>query len=443
MHCRSCEVLIEEKLKEISDIKSVNICFRSHKADIYSSKPLDLEMIKQKIAEAGYEVGVEKPKTWINLDPQVYRDLTKAVIILALLYFALDYLGVFHLSAGSLSNPSSLAVVVLIGVAAGFSSCMALVGGLILGISAHHSEKNPEATPAQKFRPHIFFNLGRLISYLIFGGLIGLVGKAFQLSEPILGTLTIVIGIIMLLLGLQLTEISPRLANLSFSLPATISKYFGIKKHQEKEYSHTNSMLVGALTLFLPCGFTQAMQLFAMSTGSFWRGAAIMGAFALGTAPGLLGIGGLTSIIKGRFSHSFFKFAGVVVVVLAILNISNGLSLTGLNLKLPSSSNEPVKLSSSSSPSLTDDGFQVVHMTQIDSGYQPNSFTIKKGVPVKWIVDSKDSSTCAASLFSQELNIRKFLNPGDNVFEFTPDAVGTIPFSCSMGMYRGSFTVIN
>ncbi len=443
MHCRSCEILIEDKLKEIPEIKSVQISYKKRLADIYSKKRLDLSAVNSKILEAGYEVGEDKPKSWITTNPEIYKDLTKCVIILAVLYFLLSRLGVFNLSAGSLSNPSSLIVVVLIGITAGFSSCMALVGGLILGISARHSEKHPEATPIQKFRPHLFFNIGRISSYFLLGGMIGLIGKAFQLSGPTLGVLTIVVGIVMLIVGLQLTELSPRLANVSFSLPGSISKFIGIKKHHEKEYSHTNSMMVGALTFFLPCGFTQAMQLYAMSTGNFWQGALVMGAFALGTAPGLLGVGGLTSVIKGAFARRFFKFAGIIVTILAILNISNGLNLTGLGSKLSFGNFSSAKNLGADTNVTTENGVQIVRMTQTGSGYQPNSFIVKKGIPVKWIVDSKDPNSCAASLFSQDLNIRKFLKPGENTFEFTPDKVGLIPFSCSMGMYRGSFTVVD
>jgi sulfite exporter TauE/SafE len=160
-------------------------------------------------------------------------------------------------------------VVLIVGLTAGISTCMALVGGLVLGISARFSEKHPEASPAQKFRPHIFFIIGRIISYFILGGVIGLLGKAFQLSGPSLGFLTIIVGVVMLILGAQLTEIFPRLSNGGLTLPSSISKFLGIKKHHQKEYSHTNSVLTGALTFFLPCGFTQAMQLYAMSTGKF------------------------------------------------------------------------------------------------------------------------------------------------------------------------------
>jgi plastocyanin domain-containing protein len=203
-------------------------------------------------------------------------------------------------------------------------------------------------------------------------------------------------------------------------------------------------MLVGALTFFMPCGFTQAMQLYAMSTGNFLSGALIMGTFALGTAPGLLGIGGLTSAIKGTFARRFFKFAGIVVVSLAVFNISNGLNLTGLIAKFSSSSaKSESKASPTSDPNVVEaNGKQIVRMTQNSNGYSPNSFTIKKGMPTKWIVNSTDPNSCAASLYSSQLNVRSYLKYGENIFEFTPTEVGRINFSCSMGMYRGYFEVV-
>lgn len=444
MHCQSCEILIEEKIKEIPEVKNLNISWKRKSADVFSKRPIALELIRQKVEAAGYQVGREDEKAWLTLEPIVYTDLTIAVICLFGLYLIARALGIFHLSFGSLSNPSSLLIVLLIGLTAGFSTCMALVGGLILGISARHSEKHPEATPLQKFRPHLFFNLGRIASYLLLGGLIGLIGKAFQFSGLLLGTITIIVGLVMLLVGLQLTELSPRLANISLTLPTGISKFFGIKKHHQKEYSHMNSALVGGLTFFLPCGFTQAMQLFAMSSGSFWHGALIMAVFALGTAPGLLGVGGLTSVVKGVFARRFFKFAGIVVAVLAIINISNGLNLTGVSARL--SFGQPAKTEIAKpepEPSKSAGNIQIIRMEQNANGYSPNNFTVKKNLPVKWIINSRDSGSCASSIYSSQLGIRQYLNSGENVIEFTPQNTGKISFSCSMGMYRGSFTVVN
>lgn len=441
MHCRSCEILIEDKLKEIKEMKKVSVSYKHKNAEIYSLKPISENLVEQKIEEAGYEIGNDN-KEWITRDREKYKDIALSFVWIAILYFVIKTLGLFNISIGSTNNPSNLMVVLLIGLTAGFSSCMALVGGLVLGISAKHAEKHPEATPAQKFRPHLFFNLGRIISYFILGGLIGLIGKAFQFSGPTLGILTVIVGLVMLTVGLQLTELFPRLQNFSFTLPPFLAKWLGIKKRHEKEYSHANSMLVGALTFFLPCGFTQAMQLYAMSTGNFWSGALIMGIFALGTAPGLLGIGGLTSILKGQKARRFFKFAGLIVVFLAIFNISNGLNLVGINIKLPSFNSN--KNNTTIPNSVTqENGIQTIRMDQVANGYQPNNITVKKNIPVKWIVNSVDPNSCASSFYVPKLNIRKFLQAGENIFEFTPQETGTINFSCSMGMYRGSINVID
>lgn len=441
MHCRSCELLIEEKLKEIPEVSNVQVSYKKKNAFVYSKHQIANKDLTKAVEEAGYTIGIDDKNDWISRDLSVYRDIGVCAIILIVVFFLARKLGLFNISIGG-GNPSNLFIVFLIGITAGLSTCMAMVGGLILGISARHAEKHPEATPLQRFRPHLFFNIGRISSYFILGGLIGLMGKAFQLSATTLGLLTIIIGIVMLFLGFQLIELFPKLKSISFTLPSGISKALGIKKHHEKEYSHFNSIITGALTFFLPCGFTQAMQLYAMSTGNFLSGALIMGIFALGTAPGLLGIGGLTSVIRGAFAKKFFKFAGLVVISLAIFNISNGFNLTGISAKLSSININNSQNDDSNSSVRIENGIQIVNMTQNSSGYAPNKFTIKNGIPVKWIVNSTDPNSCAASLYSEKLDIHRFLKAGENVFEFTPEEIGTIPFSCSMGMYRGQFNVI-
>ncbi|TSC93825.1 MAG: Uncharacterized protein Athens101428_524, partial [Candidatus Berkelbacteria bacterium Athens1014_28] len=278
-------------------------------------------------------------------------------------------------------------------------------------------------------------------SYFLLGGIIGLMGKVFQLSGTVLGILIIVVGLVMLILGLQLTEIFPRISNGGLTLPSGIARLLGIKKHHEKEYSHINSMIVGALTFFLPCGFTQAMQLYAMSTGNFWSGALIMGVFALGTTPGLLGVGGLSSVLKGASAKKFFKFAGLLVTILAILNIRNGINLTGWKINLPSNESATGEENQNDSNVTLENGVQVVKMVQLAGGYRPNKFTIKQDIPVKWLIDSQ-SDSCASSITIPKLKIKKYLQRGENTIEFTPKDLGKLKFSCLMGMYTGEFNVI-
>lgn len=442
MHCRSCEMLIEDHLSRLPGVKKAHVSYKKKSADIYhDDQRLDMAAIGEAIREAGYDIGLDDKKYLLSSNPEDYKDLGIAVLFLVGIYLILKNFGILNLNFGvSTSNPSSLWVILLIGVTAGFSTCMALVGGLTLGISARHAEMHPEATPLQKFKPHLFFNLGRIATYAFLGGILGSLGSVFQLSSFTLGILTIAVGTVMLIMGLQLIEIFPIVNGIKFTLPKFVSHALGIKKHHEKEYSHKNSAILGGLTFFLPCGFTQAMQLFAMSTGNFFTGALVMGTFALGTAPGLLGIGGLTSVVRGIFAKRFFKFAGVLVIFFSVFNIANGYNLTGWQLGGGASSSAI----QGTDPNVTiENGVQIVKMTESARGYSPNSFTIKKGVPVKWVIDAQAPNSCASSLVISKLGVNKHLQGGENTIEFTPNEVGPLKFSCSMGMYTGVFNVVD
>lgn len=441
MHCRSCELLIEDELKTIPGITKAVASQKKACALIdYNSSELKVEEISEAIAKAGFKLGLTEKPPLFSHNPQNYLDIFFSAIILFFLYIFVDGLGLSKYFSVNPNHPSNLLTVVLIGLTAGFSTCMALIGGIILGVSARFSQTNLKASAGQKFTPHLFFNLGRIVSFAVFGGLIGLLGSFFQFSGFSLGLMTLAVALVMLTLGLQLTGLFPRIKNNGFILPKAISRLLGIKEHNNQDYSHRNAFLLGTSTFFLPCGFTQAMQLYAVSTGSFISGAAIMGVFALGTAPGLLSIGGLTAAIKGEFAKKFFKFAGLVVSILALFNLNNGLNLLGLN-PVNAFNNRPAKTTTDSQVKINN-GVQIVRMNQTAAGYSPNRFTVSVGIPVRWIIDSKDPNTCASNLVSAKLGVRQSLHPGENIIEFTPKETGTIRFSCSMGMFTGAFNVV-
>jgi sulfite exporter TauE/SafE/copper chaperone CopZ len=443
MHCRSCEILIENKLSKIPEIKKCHSNYKKGIVEIFYDVKPSRKSVEDALREVGYAIGVVGKKPLFTKNASDYKDLGIALLFVIGLYFILKEFGISDLiNVGNASKPTSLSVSLLVGLTAGFSTCLALVGGLILGISARHSEKHPEATPAQKFRPHLYFNIGRIISYAVLGGALGSLGSFLQLSGSALGIIMIAVGLVMFLLGVKLMGISPRLENVNIVFPKKISRLLGVK-NDEREYSHKNAFALGAMTFFLPCGFTQAMQIYAVSTGSFAQGSLIMGLFALGTAPGLLGIGGLTSVIKGVFAQRFFKFSGIVVAGLALFNINNGLNLTNWDLKIGTATETNGAAVQSVDPNVKiENGVQVVRMTESARGYTPNKFTIRQGIPVKWIIDGEEPFSCASSLVSSKIGVRKNLSLGQNIIEFTPMEIGQIPFSCSMGMYRGAFSVI-
>ncbi|MEI7512107.1 MAG: sulfite exporter TauE/SafE family protein [Candidatus Uhrbacteria bacterium] len=432
MHCRSCEILLEGTLKEIPGVSSVNVSYTKGEAEIgYASNHPSQNELKKAVEEAGYSIGTNEQSTWLSRNFNDYREVFIAGAILFVIYFFAKTMGLLDIAlpSGSITYPFAFAI----GLVAGVSTCMAIVGGLILGISARHAETHPEATPWQKFRPHLYFNLGRIGGYALLGGLLGMLGGFFRISGSFQAMLTLAVGLVMVFLGLKLTGISPRLKETSFTLPASIAKFLGINRHQ-KEYSHTSAIITGALTFFLPCGFTQAMQLASINSGSFMSGAMIMGLFAIGTAPALLSIGGLTSIIQGATAKRFYAIVGLAVFLFGLFNVNNSLALLGF---IPSSVSTP---NTSTSGEVTE-GVQIIRMAQKNAGYSPNSFTIKKGIPVKWIITSESPYSCAASISMPAMNIQQSLKAGENIIQFTPTKIGRLPFSCAMGMYRGEFTV--
>lgn len=438
IHCKSCTVLIADELNKIPGVTNAKVDLDSSVATIKisGSEPTKAEL-NRAIKAAGYDysLGYDE-KTIFNKDKNIYGIFILNIVILGIIFWVVESIGLTNLKFNGLGNGGFMALI--IGLTAGFSTCMALVGGLVLGLSARFAEKHKTATIAQRFRPHLFFNLGRILSFSILGGLIGLFGSVFKIDSTMMGLLTIAVGFVMIVLGLQLTELFPRLSGKSLTLPVGLMKLFGIKNHGSKEYSHKNAMILGGLTFFLPCGFTQAMQLLAISSGNFITGATIMGLFAIGTAPGLLGVGGLVSAIKGKFAKNFFRFAGAAVVLMAIYNISNGWILTGYNLDLnfniPSSNNVVI-----------DKNATILSTTFTLSGdIAQKSFEVIAGKPYVLEVDAKDDGQgCMSTIMIPGLyNNPILITKGKVLLPFTANKPGTYKITCAMGIVRGSINVV-
>ncbi len=440
MHCRSCEILIEKNIGKIAGVRSAEVNHRKGIAEVdFAGGSADDAAVAKAVNESGYSLGKSGKLAWLSRDGETWSEIMFGVSALAVLAVIAKVSGVFDGAIGAFGSAPTYPIVFVIGLTAGISTCMAVIGGLVAGFSASYAETHQYASRWERFRPNLFFHAGRLVSYAIFGGAIGALGSAVRLSSGFTGALVVGAGLVMLYLGLKLTGVSPKLSNASLSLPKGFGRALGMAD-ADAEYSHRGAFVGGALTFFLPCGFTQAMQVYAITTGSFVSGATIMLLFALGTMPGLLGVGALTAMLKGMSARIFFRFVGLAVLLLGLFNIANGYGLLGINLPLPSFGSGAGVVAP---PPEIVDGVQVVHMTQSAGGYSPNSFTVKKGVPVRWVIDSTNAYTCAASLRMPAYHIGEFLQAGENVITFTPTETGPVRFTCGMGMYSGTFTVID
>lgn len=322
MHCNSCVVLTESKIGALPNISKVTSKLKNHSVEIVGDfgDKTDTQITEELTAlikENGYTVSVEK-----QIIERNWSDFKIAIPIalgFALLFVLLQKLGIVHLIGGGNVTYGTAFVV---GIVASLSTCMAVVGGLVLSMSATF------AKDGDRIKPQIMFHLGRIVSFFILGGVIGMLGSAFTLNTKGTFILSAVIAIVMLILGLNLLDVFPWVKRLQPGMPKFISK----RAHRVSSLSHTlTPLLVGIATFFLPCGFTQSMQLYTLTTGNFFQGGLTMLAFALGTFPILALISfSPFSIQNSKKSGIFFKSAGLIVILFAIFNLINALVIVGL-----------------------------------------------------------------------------------------------------------------
>ena len=428
MHCPSCELMVERKLKKVVGVRDVDSDFSSGCAiiTIDPQNPPEQAALEAAIKDAGYSLSgsaiAGSNRTWLEIGA--------SLLIIIAGYYVLRAFDLVSL-APSTTEIFSLGAVFVIGLVAGTSSCLAVTGGFLLAIAAKHNERHGMEAPWRKFQPLLHFNVGRLASYFVLGGLVGILGQSLSLSPNMTGYANIAIAIVMMYFALSILHILPKNA---FHMPKRFTRW--ISNLSDSDHPAAPAAL-GALTFFLPCGFTQSLQLVALASGSFLSGAAIMFTFALGTLPFLLGLGALSVSLKGSYSRMFLRFSGVLVFVLALFNLQTGLALAGFT-GIPIFPGDTVQ----KAVSVPRAGAQEVSMTVTRYGYEPSAITIKAGVPVRWLVDGTDASGCTSVLTIPDLNISQPLKRGGNVIEFTAPKKGTLSFMCSMGMVRGAFTVI-
>jgi sulfite exporter TauE/SafE/copper chaperone CopZ len=432
MTCNACEQRVGKAIRRIPGVQRVNVSARKGQAVITSAAPIPTPDISAAVKKAGYRIGRSKAP-WLAKDNQLWTDVLSAAAVVTVVVLLANHFGWLALtdSLTQIAGTGNLLFVALLGVAASISTCMALVGGIVISLAASFAAKYPNATTAQRLRPQLMFNLGRIAGFGLLGALLGVVGSAFTMTGPVLAVAMIVVAVVMGLLGIRLSGISPRLAGAGLTLPGALTKWM----HKDAEYRDWTGLALGAASFFLPCGFTQAVQVYALSTGDALSAGLVMAVFALGTTPGLMGAGGLSTLIK---TDRVFRYIGVVVIAFAVFNV-----LGAVNTLAPAIAQTPTATQRTSN--VTDsDGYQVAKVAIGGSdGYNPRDTVVYAGEPIKWEFQM-DSFSCAAAVNAKNLGIPEllFLEPGTTTVDISLDAPGVYPYSCGMGMYTGTFTAI-
>ena len=437
MTCRSCERRIERHVRAIPNVeRAVASASRAH-VEVTTRGPVSGVDLAEAIEAAGYSVG---RTPWLTRDSQAWLAAGSGLVLIVAVAILAELTGLagFASGAGDIRE-GGVVVAALLGLAAGVSTCMALVGGLVLALSAAAAaDRADEDDPsiAARLRPTATFLAGRVAGFAVLGAGLGALGSRVVLPPVAIAILMIVVALVMTILGIRLTGLSPRIAAWSPTLPGGIGARLGIDGGGVSTYSDTRAAALGAASFFLPCGFTQAVQIYALSTGSPIVAGAIMAAFAIGTVPGLLTLGGLPSLLPRTSRPAFLRTIGVVVIGFALLNGMAGLRLAGLMPEFGTAA--------ASAPDVTTAaGVQTLRTSQVSDGYVPANVSIYAGVPTRWVIDSKDGGSCAVFLQVPSLGIAVTLQPGENVIDLPALQSGRVQYMCSMGMYGGQLTVVD
>lgn len=216
-------------------------------------------------------------------------------------------------------------------------------------------------------------------------------------------------------------------------------------RNQSKSKDLFAPAFLGAMTVFIPCGTTLAMEALAISSGNSFTGAMVMFIFILGTMPVFFGIGWITSILGDNFRGKFLRIAAVAVLYLGITSMNGALTAGGSPITLQSVA-EDISIAFAGSNTTQNNSVattQSAEITITSRGYFPNYIKVKKGLSVTITLKSQDAYSCASAFRIPALGIAKNLQPNETqTITFTPEQAGQIPFSCSMGMFRGVIDVI-
>lgn len=338
------ELLKNKKIKEVKIINNI-----AHIS--YSGKLSKNEIIKS-ITDIDYIIKEEYISDKLqSLDTKI--KLKEFIIILAVIILIIlslyDIFGfnIFNVIPVIDSNVSYIMLIVT-GLLTSIH-CVSMCGSINIYVSSSKQISGD-------VKGLILYNIGRVMSYTMIGGICGLIGSVISFNNTINGIIILIASIFMIILSLNMLGFT------KINLPKLIKINLNLKKK--------SSFLIGVANGLMPCGPLQAMQLYALSTGSFVLGALSMFLFGVGTVPLMLGVGIILNFLKEEKDYQIIKF----------------------DLKY--------------------------------TNYE--DIILQKNIPVKIIinVDKKYLTNCNQELYSLALDFRQKLVEGENVIEFIPTEEG-------------------
>lgn len=372
--------------------------------------------------------------------------IKKQTLLISAVCIAFILIGFLLLRITSLENPINpsninLWTIFLTGLITGGLTCLAVQGGLLAATIAQREEEKIKDKTKQSGNalPILVFLVAKLIAYTALGFLLGWFGSLFQLSLTAQIVMQVAVAIFMIGTALNILSVHPIFRYFVVQPPKSLTR---LVRNQSKSKSLFAPALLGAFTVFIPCGTTQAMMALAIGSGNPFLGMAVLFAFILGTSPLFFTLGYFATRLGESLHEKFMKVAAFALIILAVFNLNNVLALTGSSWTLGNIFNQTEKVETNMSKAPV--AQQNVVISIKSNGYTPNVLTVKAGTNVSFKLENDGAYTCASSFTIPYFNYQKVVPAGktETIALKMPDKPTQIPFMCSMGMYRGVINVI-
>ncbi len=391
----------------------------------------------------------------LPVDPVVLLTLGIVFVVVAVGFGVVQSNPQFAARASDSGTMSQLIVAFVTGITTGGLSCLAVQGGLLASSLARQIEqdyveqaaqvegKKAKASAPVRVNSALLISLflvAKLAAYTLLGALLGLVGSYLTLSPMTRAFLMIAIGVFMVGNALRMFNVHPIFRYFSIEPPKFITRYI---RRTAKGTDTVTPLFLGALTVFIPCGVTQAMMATALGTGSVMMGAALMFAFTLGTSPVFFIVAYLTTELGARLEKLFMRFVAVLVLILGLVTFNSGLNVLGSPLSLQNLSRSllpsvdvPAPVTESNPPA----GANGEVILQVENnGYFPQTLKVSAGKDFVLNLVTNETYSCARDFLIPDIDFYQLLPETGTVQVNIPaQAKGTtMNFTCSMGMYTG------
>lgn len=437
MHCTGCEHIIENSVAELAGVHRIKADYPTDSvAVVFDPALTNAEEIRAAIARKGYRCSLqedaEAPRPWAK---KLAAVILGGAGILFIIY--LDTRFISESGAPDVSQHMGYGLIFLLGLLTGFH-CVGMCGGFVLSYTAADASFGKPS-----YRSHALYGAGKTLSYAGIGALFGLVGAVITFTPLLRGIAGVSAGLFLIVFGLNMLSLFAPLRKIRLKLPASLELFVG-----KQSRGVTRPFGIGLLNgLNIACGPLQAMYVMAAGTGSAIEGAKMLATFGVGTLPVLLSFGVLTTFISGALTHQLLRASGAILIILGAVMINRGLILTGsgydLHSMIQSLSMADQPTEKTSSPLDVRAAVQTIIMDVTGSGFSPDHFTLRKGVPVRWIINGEEITPCNRRIVVPSLGLEFDVKKGRQIVEFTPAKGGVIPWSCWMGMLQGRFEVID